>query len=158
MDGTAQGQTHTLVLAMDYRVPDPSRVWPVLQRSKPALVDLGAHYVLVYTSTRDQGRVMVAISLRSKEPILEVLRSRAFLNWFDAVGIDDIPAIFAGETVDKVTLAEPPEGTPPGVIVAAIAAIEDVPVLDRRRPQRAASIRRRGCSGCPDLPGVRQRA
>ena len=125
----AQRQTHTLVLAMDYRVPDPSRVWPVLARSKPALVDLGAHYVLVYTSTRDPGRVMVTISLRSKEPVLEVLRSRVFLNWFDAVGLDDIPAIFAGETIDKVTLAELPEGTPPGVIVGAIAAIEDVPSL-----------------------------
>jgi len=129
VDGAAAGQTHTLVLAMDYRVPDPSRVWPVLQRSKPALVDLGAHYVLVYTSTRDPGRVMVTISLRSREPILEVLRSRAFLNWFDSVGIEDIPAIFAGETVDKVTLVEPPEGTPPGVIVAAIAAVDDVPSL-----------------------------
>jgi hypothetical protein len=125
----AQGQTHTLVLAMDYRVPDPSRVWPVLQRSKSALIDLGAHYVLVYTATRDPGRVMVTISLRSKEPILEVLRSRVFLNWFDSVGIEDIPAIFAGETVDKVTLVEPPEGAPPGVIVAAISAIDDVPSL-----------------------------
>ncbi|HTY27213.1 MAG TPA: fatty-acid--CoA ligase, partial [Mycobacterium sp.] len=50
---------------MDYRVPDPGKVWPVLQRSKAALASLGAHYVLVYTSTREQGRVMVTISLRS---------------------------------------------------------------------------------------------
>ena len=126
MDGAAEVGIHTLVLAMDYRVPDPSRVWPVLQRSRPALVELGAHYVLVYTSTRDHGRVMVTISLRSKEPILEVLRSRVFLNWFDAVGLDDIPAIFAGETVDKVTLVEPSESTPPGVIVGVITAVDDV--------------------------------
>ncbi|AKK30745.1 hypothetical protein [Mycobacterium sp. EPa45] len=111
---------------MDYRVPDPSRVWPLLQRSKPALADLGAQYVLVYTSTREHGRVMVTISLHSKEPILEVLRSRVFLNWFDAVGLDDIPAIFAGETVDKVTIVEPSDTTPPGVIVAAITAVDDV--------------------------------
>ncbi len=52
-----------------------------------------------------------------------------FLNWFDAVGLDDIPAIFAGETVDKVTLVEPSEANPPGVIVGAIAAIEDVPAM-----------------------------
>ncbi|KDF01364.1 fatty-acid--CoA ligase [Mycolicibacterium aromaticivorans JS19b1 = JCM 16368] len=129
MDGAAEVETHTLVLAMDYRVPDPSRVWPVLQRSESALADLGAHYVLVYTSTREHGRVMVTISLRSKEPILEVLRSRVFLNWFDAVGLDDIPAIFAGETVDKVTLVEPTEETPPGVIVGAIAAVDDVPAM-----------------------------
>lgn len=129
MDGTAEAHAHTLVLAMDYRVPDPSRVWPVLQRSKSALAGLGAHYVLVYTSTRDAGRVMVTISLRSKEPILEVLRSRVFLNWFDAVGLDDIPAIFAGETVDKITLVEPSEDNPPGVIVGAIAAIDDVSAM-----------------------------
>ncbi|WP_431236787.1 fatty-acid--CoA ligase [Mycolicibacterium aichiense] len=129
MDGAAEVETHTLVLAMDYRVPDPSRVWPVLQRSESALAELGAHYVLVYTSTRDRGRVMVTISLRSKEPILEVLRSRVFLNWFDAVGLDDIPAIFAGETVDKVTLVEPSEATPPGVIVGAIATVDDVPAM-----------------------------
>lgn len=129
MDGAAEVETHTLVLAMDYRVPDPSRVWPVLQRSESALADLGAHYVLVYTSTREHGRVMVTISLRSKEPILEVLRSRVFLNWFDAVGLDDIPAIFAGETVDKVTLVEPSQGNPPGVIVGAIAAVDDVSAM-----------------------------
>jgi hypothetical protein len=129
VNDTTEGQTHTLVLAMDYRVPDPSRVWPVLQRSKSALADLGAHYVLVYTSIRDPGRVLVTTSLRSKEPILEVLRSRVFVNWFDAVGLDDIPAIFAGETVEKVTLVEPSESTPPGVIVGAIAAFEDVPAL-----------------------------
>ena len=129
MDGTAQGHTHTLVHAMDYRVPDPSRIWHVLQRSKPALVDLGAHYVVLYTSIHDRDRVMVTMSLRSREPILEVLRSRAFLNWFDAVGLDDIPAIFAGETIEKVTIVELPETAAPGVIVAATAAIEDVPSL-----------------------------
>lgn len=126
MDGTAEVHAHSLVLAMDYRVPDPSRVWPTLQRGRASLVDLGAQYVLVYGSTREQGRVMVMMSLRNREPILEVLRSRVFLNWFDDVGLEDIPAIFAGETVDKHTLVEPPEGSAPGVIVGAIAAVEDV--------------------------------
>lgn len=112
---------------MDYRVPDPARVWPVLQRSRGALVDLGAHYVVLYASTRDTGRVMVTISLRSKEPILEVLRSRAFLSWFDAVGLRDIPAIFAGETVDKIGLSDGDDA--PGVIMATIARVDDVSVL-----------------------------
>lgn len=124
-----QGQSHTLVLAMDCRVPDPGRVWFVLQRSTSALVDLGAHYVLVYTSMRDPRRVMVTMSLRSREPVLEVLRSRVFLSWFDAVGLDEIPAIFAGETLDKLTVVERLEGTLPGVIVGAIATVEDVPSL-----------------------------
>lgn len=129
MTGTAKAHAHALVLAMDYRVPDPSRVWPLLQKRKDALARLGAHYVLVYTSTQDHGRVMVTMALRSKEPIIEVLRSRVFLDWFDAVGLEDIPAIFAGETVEKITLAEAADTEPPGVIVAAIAAVDDVPTL-----------------------------
>lgn len=123
---------HTLVLAMDYRVPDPARVWPVLQRSKPALADLGAHYVLVYVSTRDPGRVMVTMSLRSKDPVLEVLRSRVFLDWFDSVGLEEIPAIFAGETVEKIAVADPDPHSPPGVIMGTIARVDDLPVLISR--------------------------
>ncbi len=129
MTGTADVHAHALVLAMDYRVPDPGKVWPLLQKRKDALARLGAHHVLVYTSTEDHGRVMVTMALRSREPILEVLRSRVFLDWFDAVGLEDIPAIFAGETVDKIVIAEAAGTEPPGVIVAAIAAVEDVPSL-----------------------------
>ncbi len=131
MNGPAAADTHSFVLAMDYRVPDPGRVWPVLQRSRGALADLGAHYVLLYTSTREHGRVMVTMSLRSKEPVLEVLRSRAFLAWFDAVGLEDIPAIFAGETIDKIAVADADTDTP-GVIMATIARVTDVPVLISR--------------------------
>jgi hypothetical protein len=122
---------HTLVLAMDYRVPDPGKVWPVLQRSKSALAGLGAHYVLVYTSTSDEGRVMVTMSLRSREPILEVLRSRVFLDWFDSVGLQDIPAIFAGDTVEKIVVSGDPRDAP-GVIMGTIARVDDVPVLVSR--------------------------
>ena len=132
MGAPTESHQHSLVLAMDYRVPDPAKVWPVLQRSKAALVDLGAHYVLVYTSTREPGRVMVTMSLRSKEPILEVLRSRVFLDWFDSVGLQDIPAIFAGETVEKITLAGPDSTEPPGVIMGTVARVEDLPVLISR--------------------------
>ena len=40
-----------MVIASDYRVPTPDRVWPLLQRRKSALAGIGAHHVLVYTST-----------------------------------------------------------------------------------------------------------
>ena len=132
MAAAADNQQHTLVLAMDYRVPDPDKVWPVLQRSQAALADLGAHYVLVYTSTRDPGRVMVTISLRSREPILEVLRSGLFLSWFDSVGLQDIPAIFAGDTVEKIAVSATDPDTTPGVIMSTIARVEDVSRLVSR--------------------------
>lgn len=119
----------SMVIASDYRVPDPERVWPLLQRRKSALADIGAHHVLVYKSTQDYGRVLVMIGVRSREPIVELLRSRVFFDWFDAVGVEDIPAVFAGEIVDR--FAQSASGGPraPGVVVAAIASVDDVSTL-----------------------------
>lgn len=125
----ADPHPHSMVIAADYRVPDPDRVWPLLQRRKSALAGIGAHHVLVYKSTDDYGRVMVTMGLRSREPIVELLRSRVFFDWFDAVGVEDIPAVFAGEIVERFgsNSASPP--TAPGVVVAAIAPVDDVTAL-----------------------------
>ena len=125
----SNGDIHSMVIASDYRVPDPTRVWPLLKRNKAALADIGAHHVLVYTSTRDHGRVLVMIGVHSREPIVELLRSRVFFDWFDEAGVDDIPAVFAGEIVERF-IAQPPN-TPaaPGVVVAAIASVNDVSLL-----------------------------
>ena len=122
---------HSMVIASDYRVPDPTKVWPLLERNKSALADIGAHHVLVYTSTHDYGRVLVMIGVDSREPIVELLRSRVFFDWFDAVGVDDIPAVFAGEIVDRFVAAPatPPTPAAPGVVVAAIASVDDVATL-----------------------------
>ncbi|OBJ25022.1 fatty-acid--CoA ligase [Mycobacterium colombiense] len=123
------GDIHSMVIASDYRVPDPTRVWPLLERNKAALADIGAHHVLVYTSTHDHGRVLVMIGVHSREPIVELLRSRVFFDWFDEAGVQDIPAVFAGEIVERF-IAQPPN-TPaaPGVVVAAIASVNDVSLL-----------------------------
>jgi hypothetical protein len=123
---------HSMVIASDYRVPDPAKVWPLLERNKAALADIGAHHVLVYTSTHDYGRVLVMIGVHSREPIVELLRSRIFFDWFDAVGVDDIPAVFAGEIIDRFVATPATTGsTPglPGVVVAAIASVDDVSTL-----------------------------
>lgn len=126
------GDIHSMVIASDYRVPDPSRVWPLLERNQAALADIGAHHVLVYTSTHDYGRVLVMIGVHSREPVVELLRSRVFFDWFDAVGVDDIPAVFAGEIVDRF-IAEPAAAGAapgaPGVVIAAIASVDDVSTL-----------------------------
>lgn len=119
----------SMVIASDYRVPDPERVWPLLQRRKSALADIGAHHVLLYKSTDDYGRVLVTIGLRSREPIVELLRSRVFFDWFDAVGVEDIPAVFAGEIVERFDSNAPSPPNAPGVVVAAIASVDDVSVL-----------------------------
>ncbi|WP_029113928.1 hypothetical protein [Mycobacterium sp. URHB0044] len=121
--------THSLVLASDYRVKDPERVWPFLERRRDALADLGAHHVLVYASTTEPGRVLVMMAVNAREPVLEVLRSRVFFDWFDAVGVDDIPAVFAGEEVERIDLAPDAGATAPGVVVSVVTPVEDVPSL-----------------------------
>jgi hypothetical protein len=136
-----------MVIASDYRVPDPTRVWPLLERRKAALADIGAHHVLVYTSTHDYGRVLVMIGVHSREPIVELLRSRVFFEWFDAAGVEDIPAVFAGEIIDRFVPEPAPAPRAPGVVVSAIASVEDVSVLTagvRSAMQRftAAGIRK----------------
>ncbi len=123
------GDIHSMVIASDYRVPDPSRVWPLLERNKAALADIGAHHVLVYTSTHDYGRVLVMIGVHSREPIVELLRSRVFFDWFDAAGVEDIPAVFAGEIVDRFIPQSPAAPGAPGVVVCAIASVDDVSTL-----------------------------
>jgi len=123
------GDIHSMVIASDYRIPDPTQVWPLLERRKSALADIGAHHVLVYTSTHDYGRVLVMIGVHSREPIVELLRSRVFFDWFDAVGVEDIPAVFAGEIVDRFVAAPPSTSGAPGVVVAAIASVDDVSAL-----------------------------
>ncbi|AAS03098.1 fatty-acid--CoA ligase [Mycobacterium avium subsp. paratuberculosis] len=123
------GDIHSMVIASDYRVPDPTRVWPLLERNKAALADIGAHHVLVYTSTHDYGRVLAMIGVHSREPIVELLRSRVFFDWFDEAGVDDIPAVFAGEIVDRFITQPPTNPRAPGVVVAAIASVNDVTLL-----------------------------
>jgi hypothetical protein len=121
--------THSLVLASDYRVPDPERVWPLLESRQDALADMGAHHVLVYASTTDPGRVLVFIAIHAREPVLELLRSRVFFEWFDAAGVEDIPAVFAGEVVERLDVAGGSGPAAPELMVSLVTLVEDVPNL-----------------------------
>lgn len=120
---------HSLLIAWDYRVPDPSAVWELLEQNKAALADIGAYHVLVYTSTHDYGRLLVMIGVHIREPIVELLRSRFFFDWFDAFGADDIPAVFAGELFERFAATPSPVSGPPGVVMAAFASVDDVSAL-----------------------------
>jgi hypothetical protein len=121
--------TNTLILASDYRVADPGRVWPLLQRRKAELAEIGAHHVLVYASTWDRGRVLVTMGIRNAEPVVELLRSRVWFDWFDAVGVTDIPGVFAGEMVEKLALSTSFQDAPPGIVVAVMTSVSDVSSL-----------------------------
>ncbi|OBI05128.1 fatty-acid--CoA ligase [Mycolicibacter heraklionensis] len=120
----------SLVLVTDYRVPDPARVWPLMQRHRDNLAHLGAHHVLVYTSTVDPGRVLAVMAIHAAQPVVDLLRDEAFMAWFDAAGVSDIPAVFAGSLVERIDLAAPASLTePPGVVVAAVAEVGDTSAL-----------------------------
>ena len=140
------GDIHSMVIASDYRVPDPTRVWPLLERNKAALADIGAHHVLVYTSTHDHGRVLVMIGVHSREPIVELLRSRIFFDWFDEAGVEDIPAVFAGEIIDRFVAEPQSDSQAPGVVVATIASVDDVSTVTAGVRRRDRQVCRGRCS------------
>lgn len=136
--------SHSLVLASDYRVPDPERVWPLLESRQDALARMGAHHVLVYTSTSDPGRVMVLIAIHTRETVIELLRSRVFFDWFDAVGVDDIPAVFAGELIERLDMREPLAPAAPQVMVSVVTTVDDVAGLVDHVRRTAAEMRAAG--------------
>lgn len=148
---------HSLVLASDYRVSHPERVGPLLERRVPALLDVGAHHVLVYASTTDPERVLVVIAVHAREPLLDILRSRVFFEWFDAIGVDDIPAVFAGELVERLELGAVSPDTAPGVVVSMVTPVGDLEVLrdhvrDTRDELSRAGVRRLSVFDALDNP------
>jgi hypothetical protein len=120
---------HSLVLASDYRVANPERVGPLLERRRDGLVDLGAHHVLVYASTTEPERVLVMIAVHAREPVLDLLRSRVFFDWFDAVGVEDFPAVFAGESIERAELSPEPVTAVPEVLVSVVTPVDDLATL-----------------------------
>lgn len=148
---------HSLVLASDYRVSHPERVGPLLERRASALVDIGAHHVLVYASTTDPERVLVVIAVHAREPLLDILGSRIFFEWFDAIGVDDIPAVFAGELVERLELDASCPDTVPGVVVSMVTPVGDLEVLrdhvrDTRDEMSRAGVRRLSVFSALDNP------
>lgn len=146
--GEGSSVTHwlsqSLVLSSDYRIPDPERVWPVLEKRQAALADMGAHHVLFYVSTSDPGRVMVLLAIHTKETVIEMLRSRVFFNYFDAVGVEDIPAVFAGELVERLELVTEPALAAPEVMVSVVTTVDDVARLIMHVRETAAELRAGG--------------
>jgi len=115
----------SFVFAVEFRIAESDRVGPVLQRHQDSLIDLGARYAFVYESIVEPGNVLVIIGIRTEQPLLNLLRSPYFFEWFDAVGVEDIPAVFAGETVERFDIGEP-AAPDTGLVVAAVTPVEDV--------------------------------
>ncbi|WP_166905102.1 fatty-acid--CoA ligase [Mycobacterium sp. DL440] len=124
---------HSLILSCDFRVDDVDQMWKWMRKHRSGLLSIGAHHVVLYKSIWEPGRVLVTIGIRHARSIRDVLRSPAIFEWFDISGVEDIPPIFGGEVVEKIDLTEPsPETHVAGVIVGAVATVDDVPTLMRK--------------------------
>ncbi len=120
---------HSLVIVSDFRIPDAHRAWSLLEQRENALAAIGAHHIAVCRSTGERRRFLVLIGVRIREPVVDLLRSRELFGWFDAVGVEDIPAVFAGEIVDRYEFADSGDEPGPGVVVSAILEVADPVVL-----------------------------
>jgi hypothetical protein len=113
------------VFAVEFRISECERVGPILTSHQENLRDLGAQYAFVYESVVDPGQVLVVIGVRTDRPLPDILRSPHVFAWFDAVGVEDFPAVFAGETVERFDIGEsPPAGNE--IVVAAVTPVNDV--------------------------------
>ncbi|HSA39300.1 MAG TPA: fatty-acid--CoA ligase [Mycobacterium sp.] len=151
---------HSMVIASDFRIPSPEKVRPLLERNRSGLAEMGAHHVLIYRSIAEPGRVLVMIGVGGREPVVDLLRSGAFHSWFDTVGVQDLPAVFAGEIIERFDFTEHGGGgdEPGHAVIAAIVAAQDTALLAvnlgaSRERFRAAGIRKTWVFGAFDDPG-----
>ncbi|MGH3580188.1 MAG: fatty-acid--CoA ligase, partial [Mycobacterium sp.] len=114
---------HSLILAADYRVDDPESMWNSLKGRQESLANIDAHHVVLYTSIWEPGRILVTIGVSHPNSVREILRSPAIFDLFDISGVDDIPAIFAGEVVEKIDLFDPEAGGAEEAIAAVIVGV-----------------------------------
>src|SRR5882757_1512139 len=121
---------HSLILAADFSVDDLELMWSSIKARQTHLAGMAAHHVVVYKSIWEPGRVLVTIGIRHPNSVREVLRSPAIFELFDVSGVDDIPAIFAGEVVEKIDLHETSQDDAVAhVIVGVITLVQDVATL-----------------------------
>ncbi|MEB3069401.1 fatty-acid--CoA ligase [[Mycobacterium] vasticus] len=117
---------HSLVLALDYQVDDVERTWSLIRDDQSPLAALGARHAVLYTSAFEPKRVLVTIGLRHRISVKELLRSPAVFEWFDRSGVNDLPAIFAGEVREKINLTRPDSEQPGSeVIVGVVSTVAD---------------------------------
>jgi hypothetical protein len=138
-------RVHSLILAADFTVDDVESMWSSIASRQAHLANVAAHHVVVYKSIWEPGRVLVTIGIRHSNSVREVLRSPAIFELFDLSGVDDIPAIFAGEVVEKIDLHEPsPDDAVAGVIVGVVTRVQDVATLMDKVHGAAARFKQAG--------------
>lgn len=128
MTSMSDRELHSLVLASDYRVDDVERMWSLVEQRRAVLSSIGAHHIVVYSSIHEPGRIFATVGIHHRVSVADVVRSPAVFEWFNMAGVSDLPAVFAGEIVEKIDL-QPSESKIAGVIVGSISSVDDVPGL-----------------------------
>jgi hypothetical protein len=138
--------SHSMVLAADYRVSDVDHMLSLIEEHLPHLVSIGAHHVVVYRSIWEPGRILVTIGIRYRESVEQILASAAMFELFDDAGVTDIPAVFVGEIVEKFDLrGSDGSNSQPGIVVGAFAPINDITVLIEKVGSGLDRFARAGC-------------
>jgi hypothetical protein len=138
-------EPHSLILACDFTVDDVDRMWRWIQGQREALASIGTRYLVVYTSVREPGRILVTTGIRHQQSIRRIVQSPRIFEWFDVAGIVDIPPIFGGEVVEKIDLVDGSVPTPADAIVlGVISSVTDVRALVARVHEAAATFRTAG--------------
>jgi hypothetical protein len=116
----------SLVLATEYRVANFDRWRTKVSKDLSALGRFSAHHLVIYRSIEQEDRVFVTIGIHDRRRLEALLSSPEVFSWFDAAEVDEIPPIFAGEVIEKLSLVEATafHGTSP-VVVAGVVPIED---------------------------------
>jgi hypothetical protein len=119
---------HSIVLASQYTVVEPKRMWGAMHGHRGELIRLGARHVAGYESLSDPCEVLMTIALRTARSVPQVLSSAAVMRWFDIAGVTDIPPILVGSLLDSVRFAASAP-MPPPVVVSATALVSDAAAL-----------------------------
>ncbi len=135
----------SLVLGTNHAVADFDSWLQRLDQHPASIARTAAHHVVIYRSMADPNDVFVTVGLRAYEPIDAYLRSPRLIEWFDAAGLDTIPPIFVGQTVEKLDLRETEsEAGDPGVVVASIGRVDDIERMRHRVAEKIDGIRAAG--------------
>jgi hypothetical protein len=120
----------SLVLALDCKVDDFEHWWAVTRARVPQLASWPAHHLVVYRSLNDGNRIFLTVGLQGDVPLEPLLASPEVRSFFDASGIGDIPAIFAGRVVEKLELQQESDQFT-GVTAVVVAGIVPIPDFGR---------------------------
>ncbi len=122
----------SVVLAIDWRVADFEQWWTKLAGGRDQLHELGVRHYVLYRAFADPDRVFITLGLHAQGRMDRLVSSPAVLEWFDTAGTAEIPPMFIGSPVHKLSYVDGPDRAdadrswPAGaVIVAAIVRVPD---------------------------------